>query len=93
MSPPALNHCSRPIRCRPWPTCSGRDLRFQGQPDDEVRAEMTKTTPVEYIDAFSDFYVTGSLDESHVWPTVRDVLARAPRSFEQWARAHAGAFT
>jgi hypothetical protein len=53
---------------------------------------MQATMPVEYVDAFFDFYVTGSLDESQPQPTVRDVLGRAPRSFEDWARAHADAF-
>ncbi|WP_119729202.1 NAD(P)H-binding protein [Thermomonospora amylolytica] len=70
----------------------GRDLRFEAQPDDEARAEMLKTTPVEYVDAFFDFYVAGSLDESVVRPTVQDVTGRPPRTFEQWALAHAEAF-
>ena len=48
----------------------GRDLRFEAQPDDEARAEMLATTPVEYVDAFFDFYVTGTLDESEVRSTV-----------------------
>ena len=34
----------------------------------------------------------GSLDESQVQPTVREVLGREPRTFEQWAAAHADAF-
>ncbi|MFI7442835.1 NmrA family NAD(P)-binding protein [Nonomuraea indica] len=70
----------------------GRDLRFEAQPDDEARREMLETTPAEYVDAFFDFYVTGTLDESVVRPTVRDVTGRPPRSFEQWAREHAAAF-
>jgi hypothetical protein len=69
----------------------GRDLRFEAQYD-EAREEMTKNTPAEYVDAFFDFYVAGTLDESQVRPTVQDVTGRAPRTFEQWARAHAGAF-
>jgi len=63
-----------------------------GLPDDEARAEMSKTTPPEYVDAFFDFYVAGSLDESQVRPTVEDLLGRPPRRFEQWARDHAAAF-
>jgi uncharacterized protein YbjT (DUF2867 family) len=69
-----------------------RDLRFEPQPDDEARVEMSKTTPAAYVDAFFDFYAAGSLDESQVSPTVRDLTGRAPRTFEQWATAHAGAF-
>ena len=70
----------------------GRDLRFEPQPDDEARREMTATMPAKYVDAFFDFYVAGSLDESEVRPTVQEVTGRAPRTFEQWAVAHAGAF-
>jgi hypothetical protein len=53
---------------------------------------MTKSTPAEYVDAFFDFYVADSLDESKVLPTVQEVTGRAPRTFEQWAIAHAEAF-
>ena len=70
----------------------GRDLRLEALSDDEARAQMTAQMPVEYVDAFFDFYVDGSLDESQVQPTVQQVLGRAPRTFEQWAAAHADAF-
>jgi uncharacterized protein YbjT (DUF2867 family) len=70
----------------------GRDLRLEALSDDEARAQMTGQMPVEYVDAFFDFYVEGSLDESQVQPTVQQVLGREPRTFEQWAAAHADAF-
>jgi uncharacterized protein YbjT (DUF2867 family) len=70
----------------------GRDLRFEGQPDDEARAEMSASMPAAYVDAFFDFYVTGTLDESRPQPDVRDVTGRDPRTFRQWAHAHAAAF-
>lgn len=70
----------------------GRELRLRAQPDDEARAEMLETTPVEYVDAFFDFYVKGTLDESVVRSTVEDVTGVPPRTFEQWAVAHAEAF-
>jgi len=70
----------------------GRNLRFQGQPDDEAREEMSKTTPAEYVDAFFDFYVAGSLDESQVFPTIHDITGRQARTFQQWATAHAEDF-
>jgi uncharacterized protein YbjT (DUF2867 family) len=70
----------------------GRDLRFEAQPDDEAREEMSRTTPAEYVDAFFDFYVTGTLDESKVRSTVEDVTGRPPRTFEQWANEHADDF-
>ncbi|MEV6155234.1 NAD(P)H-binding protein [Nonomuraea sp. NPDC052129] len=69
-----------------------RDLRCEGQPDEEARAQMEATMPVEYVDAFFSFYVDGTLDESQVLPTVQEVTGHPPRTFEQWARAHADAF-
>jgi uncharacterized protein YbjT (DUF2867 family) len=70
----------------------GRSLRLEPQSNEEARAQMTSQMPVEYVDAFFDFYVDGSLDESQVQPDVRDILGRPARSFEQWAAAHADAF-
>ena len=70
----------------------GRDLRFQAQTDAEARTEMSGAMPAHYVDAFFDFYVTGTLDESKVQPTVRDLTGTPPRTFAQWAAAHAAAF-
>lgn len=74
-------------------TVLGRNLTLRPQPNDEARAEMSATMPVEYVDAFFRFYVDGTIDESPVLPTVLEVTGRQPRTFEQWAKAHAGAFT
>jgi uncharacterized protein YbjT (DUF2867 family) len=70
----------------------GRDLRFEGQPDDEARAEMSAAMPAKYVEAFFSFYVEGKLDESVVTPTVAEVCGRPPRTFAEWAAAHADAF-
>ena len=70
----------------------GRPLRFEAQPDDEARAEMSAAMPPKYVDAFFRFYADGTLDESVVWPTVRELTGRPPRTFAQWAAAHADAF-
>lgn len=70
----------------------GRNLRCEGLPDEEARAEMEASMPVEYVDAFFSFYADGTLDESQVLPTVQEVTGRPPRTFEQWAEAHAEAF-
>jgi uncharacterized protein YbjT (DUF2867 family) len=70
----------------------GRDLRFEAQSDDEARVEMTAAMPAKYVDAFFSFYVDGTLDESKVLPTVNSVTGRPPRTFAQWAIAHAAAF-
>jgi uncharacterized protein YbjT (DUF2867 family) len=70
----------------------GRDLRFEAQSDEEAHAEMTASMPAEYVAAFFSFFVDGTIDESTVLPSVEEVLGRPPRRFEDWARAHAGAF-
>ena len=70
----------------------GRSLRFEAQSDEDARAEMSATTPARYVDAFFDFYVNGSLDESKVLPTVQELTGRPPLTFRQWAAAHADAF-
>lgn len=70
----------------------GRPLAFQPQPDDEARAEMSRAMPAEYVAAFFRFYADGTLDESRVRPDVRDVTGRRPRTFRDWAQAHAAAF-
>ena len=54
---------------------------------------MTAAMPAEYVDAFFSFFVDGTVDESTVLPTVHEILGRPPNRFEDWARAHAGAFT
>jgi uncharacterized protein YbjT (DUF2867 family) len=74
-------------------THCGRDLRFAGQTDEEARAEMEQTMPKAYVDAFFEFFSDGLIDETTVHPTVMEVTGRKPHSFEQWAKAHAGAFS
>jgi uncharacterized protein YbjT (DUF2867 family) len=68
-----------------------RELRLEALSNADARAQMSAQMPTEYVDAFFDFYVDGSLDESQVQPTVEEVVGRKPRSFEQWAAAHAEA--
>jgi uncharacterized protein YbjT (DUF2867 family) len=69
-----------------------RPLAFEAQPNDEAYAEMLKTTPPRYVDAFFDFYVAGALDESKVTPVVREVTGREPRTFRTWATEHRSEF-
>jgi uncharacterized protein YbjT (DUF2867 family) len=71
----------------------GRDLRFEGQSDDEARSELSERMPAEYVDAFFRFFVDGDLDESQVLPTVEEITGRKPRTYEQWARAHVEALS
>lgn len=70
----------------------GRELRFEGWSDSRAREEMEKQMPAPYVDAFFEFFVDGLVDESSVRPTVGEILGRTPRSFEDWALAHADAF-
>jgi uncharacterized protein YbjT (DUF2867 family) len=70
----------------------GRELRFEGQPDEEAHAEMSAAMPARYVEAFFSFYVEGKLDESVVTPTVAEATGRPPRTFAEWAAEHAEAF-
>jgi uncharacterized protein YbjT (DUF2867 family) len=70
----------------------GRPLSLDPLSNDEARAQMTATMPAAYVEAFFDFYVDGSLDESQPTADVEQVIGSAPRTFEQWAAAHTGAF-
>jgi uncharacterized protein YbjT (DUF2867 family) len=70
----------------------GRDLRLEAEPDDEARARMLGEMPEQYVDAFFRFYVDGTLDESVVHPAVEQVTGRPPRTFREWAAAHADTF-
>jgi len=66
----------------------GRDLRFEAQPDDEARVELSQSTPADFVDAFFRFFVKGEFDDAIILPTVKEITGQPPRSFEQWARAH-----
>lgn len=70
----------------------GRPLRFEAQSNDEARRDMLTTTPPDYVAAFFDFYVNGSLDETTVRPTVEDVVGRPPRTFREWVTGNAHLF-
>jgi uncharacterized protein YbjT (DUF2867 family) len=70
----------------------GRDLRFESMSDAEARADMSAAMPAEYVEAFFDFFRGGRYDESPVYPTIEEITGRPPRTFEQWAIAHAPAF-
>jgi uncharacterized protein YbjT (DUF2867 family) len=70
----------------------GRDLRLEALSNEEARTTMTAQMPAEYVDAFFSFYVDGTIDESTPQPTVEQLLGRAPRTFLDWAKAHADAF-
>lgn len=53
---------------------------------------MSAQMPEKYVDAFFSCYSDGTLDESRVLPTVREVTGMQPRTFRQWAGANTAAF-
>jgi uncharacterized protein YbjT (DUF2867 family) len=69
-----------------------RELRFAPWSNEQARREMSASMPAAYVDSFFSFFVDGTIDETTVLPTVRDVLGREPRSFEQWVAAHVDSF-
>jgi uncharacterized protein YbjT (DUF2867 family) len=70
-----------------------RPLLYEPLADEQARAEMAADgTPASLIDAFFRFFSGGEFDDSAVAATVRDVTGRPPRTFEQWAQAHAALF-
>jgi uncharacterized protein YbjT (DUF2867 family) len=70
----------------------GRHLPFEPLSNDDARREMSANMPSEYVDAFFDFFVEGSIDETTVLPTVAEVTGRPPRTFQEWAQEHASEF-
>jgi uncharacterized protein YbjT (DUF2867 family) len=70
----------------------GRNLRVEELSDEQTLAELRASMPPRYVEAFSSFYRDGTLDESPVLPTVREVLGREPRDFRTWAAEHVTAF-
>jgi uncharacterized protein YbjT (DUF2867 family) len=70
----------------------GRDLCFEPWSDEEARVELAKTFPPNLVEAFFRFFAKGEFDDARVLPTVGEITGQEPRTFEQWARAHADAF-
>jgi len=70
-----------------------RPLRYQPLSDDEARASMAADgTPAGLIDAFFRFFSAGEFDDSAATTTVREITGQPPRTFGDWAHAHAGLF-
>jgi uncharacterized protein YbjT (DUF2867 family) len=79
-------------RVRILGTALGRPLRLRALTNGEAREQLGGAMPEEYVDAFFDYYVDGSLDESQPTGDVERAIGRAPRTFAQWAEVHAEAF-
>jgi hypothetical protein len=53
---------------------------------------MGESMPDTLVDAFFQFFRRGGYDDSHVDGTAARLLGRPPRTFGDWALAHAEAF-
>jgi uncharacterized protein YbjT (DUF2867 family) len=69
-----------------------RPLRYEPLSDEAARTRMATDTPMPFIEAFFRFYSDGEFDDSIVLDTVKRITGRPPRTFTDWARAHAQAF-
>lgn len=69
-----------------------RPLRFLAQTNDDARAEMSRTTPSEFVDAFFRFFAEGEFDDAPVLGTVEDLTGVPARTFQDWVVAHSEAF-
>jgi hypothetical protein len=56
-----------------------------------VGGELAEQVVGDLTDPKSPF-VQGEFDDAAVVPTVREITGRPPRTFEQWAHAHADKF-
>jgi uncharacterized protein YbjT (DUF2867 family) len=70
----------------------GRNLRLVAEPDGDARRRMGESMPDTLVDAFFQFFRRGGYDDSHVDGTAARLLGRPPRTFGDWALAHAEAF-
>jgi uncharacterized protein YbjT (DUF2867 family) len=71
----------------------GRDLRLEPLPDDDARREMSEAMPGPIVDAFFEFSRGRTYLDDQVTGTTASLLGRAPRTFHDWAHAHAGEFS
>ena len=68
-----------------------RDLHLQPLSNEEARAELRRTMPLQYVKAFMSFFAYGEARRVRRAADRRGP-DRPPRTFEEWARAHARAF-
>jgi uncharacterized protein YbjT (DUF2867 family) len=70
----------------------GRDLRLVPLPDDQARQQMSATTPSPIVNAFFEFSRGGTYLDDQVTDVTAGLLSRTPRTFYDWAHAHANEF-
>ncbi|MGW7414443.1 NAD(P)H-binding protein [Streptomyces sp. NPDC054863] len=72
---------------------TGRELRFTGLTDDQARERWrAEGWPDEGIEFMLHMWATVPETVARTTSTIEDVLGRPPRTFADWATAHAAAF-
>ncbi|MFG2873897.1 NAD(P)H-binding protein [Streptomyces sp. NPDC048337] len=72
---------------------TGRDIRFTALTDDQARAQWrSQGWPEEGIEFMLRMWATVPETVAELTSTVEEVVGRPPRTFAQWAAAHADAF-
>ncbi|MGW5615518.1 NAD(P)H-binding protein [Streptomyces sp. NPDC003877] len=72
---------------------TGREIRFTELTDDQARRHWrAEGWPEEGIEFMLHMWATVPETVARVTSTVEEVVGRPPRTFAQWAAAHAGAF-
>jgi uncharacterized protein YbjT (DUF2867 family) len=70
----------------------GRRIELVEIPPDDAPEHLASTMPAKYADAFVEFFLEGTLDESPVLPTVRTVTGREPTGYASWVAANIDRF-
>ncbi|MDT7538469.1 MAG: hypothetical protein QOI82_2054 [Actinomycetota bacterium] len=71
----------------------GRDVRFEELSPEEFRRESAETWPPVVLDMLIAAWAATMGVPAHVTSAVQDITGLPARTFEQWARDHAAAFT
>ncbi|WP_113700757.1 SDR family oxidoreductase [Nonomuraea lactucae] len=74
----------------------GREIVAEEVPEAEFVAGMSQTMPAFVVEAVLDLQRQerdkGASTADRLWPAVRELTGREPRTFAQWAAAHRAAF-
>jgi uncharacterized protein YbjT (DUF2867 family) len=70
----------------------GRDLRLVPLLDDEARRDLSANMPAPIVDAFFEFSRGRTYLDDQVTDVTAELLGRSPRTFHDWAHAHANEF-
>ena len=68
------------------------DSGWEPQTDEEARTAMSEAMPAPLVEAFFEFSRGGTYRDDQVTGTTEALLGRPPRTFGDWAHAHAAEF-